>query len=191
MQKTFRPLGLCSTCSRRYLSRPAANQFASRSFASSTICKDNPELDPPSSSDLVPERLNAQDHLDTTDSSSIRGSKRRRAAIATSPQIPFEQLPYQCFQEALKLLKEDRAEKLEQIGKYRQRILRQVERNQAALAQAGDDAARRHFLARGGKNTVKRMTEHLTWLKVQADINDPAVKRRFEDGLGELQKMAC
>lgn len=31
------------------------------------------------------------------------------------------------------------------------------------------------------------MRKHLERLKVQADINDPAVKRKFEDGLGKPQ----
>lgn len=31
---------------------------------------------------------------------------------------------------------------------------------------------------------LESMREYLNMLKVQADINDPEVKRRFEDGLG-------
>src|SRR5215469_16763277 len=43
------------------------------------------------------------------------GSRRRRAALRTSDNIPFEQLPYQCFQEARKVLQQDREEKLRLI----------------------------------------------------------------------------
>ena len=43
------------------------------------------------------------------------GSRRRRAALQAQNQVPFEQLPYQCFQEARKILKADREEKLKQI----------------------------------------------------------------------------
>ena len=31
------------------------------------------------------------------------------------------------------------------------------------------------------------LRSYLEYLKIQADINDPAVKRKFEDGLGKLQ----
>src|SRR5690349_22164019 len=43
------------------------------------------------------------------------GSRRRRAAIQSSPNIPFEQLPYQCFQEARAVLQADREQKLLEI----------------------------------------------------------------------------
>src|SRR5204863_6360819 len=45
------------------------------------------------------------------------GSRRRRAALRTSQNVPFEQLPYQCFQEARKILQEDRQEKLQALAK--------------------------------------------------------------------------
>jgi len=50
------------------------------------------------------------------------GSRRRRAALRTSDNIPFEQLPYHCFQEARKVLLADRQEKLEMIKTERLRI---------------------------------------------------------------------
>lgn len=34
---------------------------------------------------------------------------------------------------------------------------------------------------------LESLRGHLEYLKIQADINDPAVKRKFEDGLGKLQ----
>ena len=53
------------------------------------------------------------------------GSRRRRAALQNSDNIPFEQLPYQCFQEARKILLADREEKLKEIETMRQRLARQ------------------------------------------------------------------
>lgn len=101
------------------------------------------------------------------------GSRRRRAALQSSNNIPFEQLPYQCFQEARKVLLADRAEKLEQIEKMRQKIAR-VE----ALSpeEAGGEQSQ--------KSRVRAMQLHLERLKIHADINDPLVKRKFEDGQG-------
>lgn len=101
------------------------------------------------------------------------GSRRRRAALQSSNNIPFEQLPYQCFQEARKVLLADRAEKLEQIETMRQRIARV-----AALSseEAGGEQSR--------KSRLRAMQLHLERLKIHADINDPLVKRKFEDGQG-------
>jgi large subunit ribosomal protein L35 len=101
------------------------------------------------------------------------GSRRRRAALQGSENIPFELLPYQCFQEARKVLQSDREDKLKDIAKEQARIDR--------LRALSDEQA-------GGAN-VKRsklgaMEKHLENLKVWADINDPVVKRKFEDGQG-------
>lgn len=101
------------------------------------------------------------------------GSRRRRAALSSSENIPFELLPYQCFQEARKVLQADREEKLKAITREQSRI----ERLQALT----DEQA-------GGAN-VKRsklgsMEKHLNNLKVWADINDPLIKKKFEDGQG-------
>ena len=103
------------------------------------------------------------------------GSRRRRAALQGSENIPFELLPYQCFQEARKILQSDREEILKDIAKEQARIDR--------LRALSDEQA-------GGAN-VKRsklgaMEKHLENLKVWADINDPVVKRKFEDGQGMI-----
>jgi large subunit ribosomal protein L35 len=102
------------------------------------------------------------------------GSRRRRAAIQSSDNIPFEQLPYQCFQEALKVLKADRAEKLEQIKTERLRISNLMAQDAANI--------------KGGQVTKDRrldsMRRYLEKLKIEADINDPLIKKRFEDGEG-------
>ena len=103
------------------------------------------------------------------------GSRRRRAALQNSKDIPFEQLPYQCFQEARKLLLADREEKLKQIEEERRRIAKV----QALPAE--------HY---GGeyvkKGRIVRMQKYLEKLKILADINDPVVKKKFEDGAGQF-----
>ena len=101
------------------------------------------------------------------------GSRRRRAALQAGEQFPFEQLPYQCFQEARKVLQVDRAEKLKQIEAQRAKLQRLM----AADTQPQNEASK--------ERRMKSMAEHLEELKVWADINDPVVKRRFEDGKGE------
>jgi large subunit ribosomal protein L35 len=102
------------------------------------------------------------------------GSRRRRAALQTSDNIPFELLPYQCFQEARKVLHADREEKLQAIQKERLKISN-------LLAQ---DPSKVHGGEKQKELRLSSMRNHLQWLKIQADINDPLIKKRFEDGLG-------
>ncbi|KAK3378208.1 phosphatidylethanolamine-binding protein [Podospora didyma] len=106
------------------------------------------------------------------------GSRRRRAALATSGNIPFEQLPYQCFQEARKILSLDREEKVAQIAAETAKIKR---------LEAADPST-----MRGGEpykqKRLESLRKHVEELKVLADINDPSVKRRFEDGMGDMSK---
>ncbi|KAG8629834.1 hypothetical protein KVT40_001453 [Elsinoe batatas] len=105
------------------------------------------------------------------------GSRRRRAALRNAQQqLPFEQLPYQCFQEARKILAEDRAEKLDAIESTRARIER-VKSQQVDAQNIGSKE----------RNLVS-LEQRLEKLKVLADINDPLVKRNFEDGTGDLNK---
>ena len=101
------------------------------------------------------------------------GSRRRRAALQSTSNIPFEQLPYQCFQEARKILQTDREEKLQQIEKERRRI---AKAEALDPAKCGGDA--------GKKGKLIAMHKYLEELKVLADVNDPLIKKRFEDGLG-------
>lgn len=101
------------------------------------------------------------------------GSRRRRAALQSAPNIPFEQLPYQCFQEARKVLQTARQEKLEEIRKMREKIARF---EALSVEEAGGKQVRNSRL--GG------MKAHLDDLVIKADINDPVVKKRFEDGDG-------
>ena len=101
------------------------------------------------------------------------GSRRRRAALRNSANIPFEKLPYQCFQEARKVLTEDRAEKIEVIEQQRDRIQR-LKAQEASVSGGEFQKSRR----------IDSMQRHLEQLKIFADINDPLVKKRFEDGQG-------
>lgn len=99
------------------------------------------------------------------------GSRRRRAALQNSKNIPFEQLPYQCFQEARKILQSDREETLKQIEVQRRRI----EKAKAAYNASPDHSRKGRLIA---------MQKYLEELKILADINDPMIKKRFEDGEG-------
>lgn len=133
------------------------------------------------------------------------GSRRRRAAIQLTTAmnraiagtdsladnmnggpVPFELMPYQCFQEARKVLQVDREEKLRKIAVETAKIRKLEE----VLATADSDPAK--VSSRGGKGYIqKRLTslrKHLDHMKVLADINDPLVKRRFEDGKGDMNK---
>ncbi|KAF7909675.1 uncharacterized protein EAF01_003393 [Botrytis porri] len=105
------------------------------------------------------------------------GSRRRRAALKTSANIPFEQLPYQCFQEARKVLQADREEKLEMIAKERLR-LKNLEAQDESVS--GGEKQK--------QTRIESIKRYLEYLKIQADINDPLIKKRFEDGEGDMNK---
>lgn len=110
------------------------------------------------------------------------GSRRRRAVLATSvssKRLAFEQLPYQCFQEARKVLQADRQEKVKQIDTQRARIER---------LQAQDVSEQGEHAQKMKETRLVSMRKHLEELKVFADINDPLVKKRFEDGEGGLTR---
>lgn len=103
------------------------------------------------------------------------GSRRRRVAIRTSQNIPFDQLPLQCFQEARKILVADREEKLAQIAAEVAKI-RALEKAEPPKDRKNGEHVKQLRLA-----SLRKYVERL---KILADINDPEVKRRFEDGLG-------
>ncbi|USP78102.1 phosphatidylethanolamine-binding protein pebp [Curvularia clavata] len=110
------------------------------------------------------------------------GSRRRRAALRRSAiqqatEIPFEQLPYQCFQEARKVLLEDRQEKIKEIETQQQRIKNLMDQDPSV---SGGPAAK--------ETRLRSMRKHLNDLIILADINDPVVKRKFEDGQGDMNK---
>lgn len=106
------------------------------------------------------------------------GSRRRRMAIANSPGISFDQLPYQCFQEARKILIADREEKLQKIATMRNKVQRLMQEDGDKLHRGGETYKQKRI------ESMKRELEHL---KILADINDPNVKRRFEDGHGQSE----
>lgn len=101
------------------------------------------------------------------------GSRRRRAALQSSDNVPFEQMPYQCFQEARKVLQEDRESKLAKMAKERKRI---AHWQNVPAADCGGEFAK--------KGRLVGMQKYLESLKILADINDPLIKKRFEDGAG-------
>lgn len=106
------------------------------------------------------------------------GSRRRRAALQHSSNIPFEQLPYQCFQDARQVLLADREEKLKEIASVRERLSRFEAR---PVEEAGGEEAK--------KFRIVQLQQYLERLKILADINDPLVKKKFEDGLGN--RLSC
>lgn len=87
--------------------------------------------------------------------------------------MPFELSPYQAFQEARKVLQADREVKLKQIETERRRIAEVQARDASKM---GGDAAK--------KGKLIGLHNQLEELKILADINDPLIKKRFEDGLG-------
>ena len=102
------------------------------------------------------------------------GSRRRRAALATTGNIPFEQLPYQCFQEARKILAQDRQEKVAKIIAETEKIKR-IEATDPSVYRGGEAYKQKR---------LESLRDYVEKLKILADINDPVVKRRFEDGKG-------
>lgn len=100
-------------------------------------------------------------------------SRRRRAAIQTTPGIPFEQLPYQCFQEARKIIAGHRQEVVKKIEVQRERLGRLEAQDPAVV---GGKAKKQH--------RVNWMRDTLEKLIIEADIHDPRIKMNFEDGFG-------
>ena len=151
------------------VSLPSRDEAATESTSSSsTSPPPPPPLDPNTVSTRREERT-----LFRTQGLLPVGSRRRRAALQSSDNVPFEQMPYQCFQEARKVLQEDREEKLGQIAEMRKRI---AHWQNVSAADCGGESAK--------KGKLIRMHKRLEELKILADINDPMIKKRFEDGEG-------
>ncbi len=179
-QKAVRPLARCLQASQA----PIHSARVIRTFTSSSRLNEEafvetvpfkPMFDPATVTDPKQERKLMKSGIIPI------GSRRRRAALKSSDNIPFEQLPYQCFQEARKILAADREEKLKLIATERLRISNLV----------ATDAAN----VRGGEKTkqtrLESMRRHLEYLKIQADINDPLIKKRFEDVEGMRCTFQC
>lgn len=190
-QHLMRPLAICSRClrSQTTVSSPlrAFSSAETRQQPATTQSK-------PTSATYLP--LVPTDQLDpnlvSTVSEEARllrhhnkrpiGSRRRRAVLSSlsDDAVPFTQLPYQCFQEARALLAADREEKVKQIEKMRKRIAHVEGLDEA---KAGGEPHRQHRL--------KSMRKELEELKILADINDPVIKKRFEDGMGAYRILTC
>ena len=93
--------------------------------------------------------------------------------MLSSDNVPFEQMPYQCFQEARAVLAEDRQRKLAEIAEMRKRIAFWQD---VPASDLGGEYAK--------KGKLVRMHKYLEQLKILADVNDPVIKKRFEDGMG-------
>ena len=110
------------------------------------------------------------------------GSRRRRAAVRAPPaSLPFEQLPYQAFQEARQILAADRAQKLAEIEEVLSRIAK-LQAKPAAQVKGGQKMKDRK---------LQSMKEWVELLKIRADANDPVIKKRFEDGMGKFKPAPC
>ncbi|KAK5167501.1 mitochondrial 54S ribosomal protein YmL35 [Saxophila tyrrhenica] len=185
-----RPLGQCfrSTRHDRILHLPY------RTLATTTESPSTPEATPPPPPDATSaEKAHRYNpnlvHTSRTEKKLIAtqnqypiGSRRRRAALATSTNIPFSQLPYQCFQEARKVLLEDRAEKVREVEMMRERIAK-LEAKGSRLGEGEGEVERRKR-----EHQIRSMRKRLEDWKILADINDPLVKKRFEDGMGDMTK---
>ncbi|MCJ1389450.1 hypothetical protein MMC18_002307 [Xylographa bjoerkii] len=173
MSNPIKPTLRCLRCTQHPLYRlrritTTASQYQEAALQSTSAA---PFLDP----NLVSTRKEERQLLRT--GVSPIGSRRRRAALQSTSNIPFEQLPYQCFQEARKILHTDREEKLQQIKEERRRI---AKAEALAPAKCGGEA--------GKKGKLVAMHKYLEELKILADVNDPVIKKRFEDGLGDMNR---
>ena len=79
------------------------------------------------------------------------------------------------------MLAKDREEKIEKINQQRGRIQRLSEQDVTAGLQDEDRKAKALMTK---EKRLKSMKATLEELKIHADVNDPIVKKRFEDGLG-------
>ena len=151
---------------KRYNSSIAATETAKIS-PESTVTAQSIPVNPASKKTKRSQSLEPKDHTP--------GSRRSKAAIKSSLNVPFEKLPYQCFQEARKVLQIDREQKMRQIQTERQRIARLSERDASEVG--GEQQKSRR---------LESMRRYLEQLKILADINNPIVKKKFEDGHGSL-----
>ncbi|TGJ79081.1 hypothetical protein E0Z10_g9678 [Xylaria hypoxylon] len=164
----------------------------SSSSSSSSSSPSMSQLDAAATTATEPAKLRMQDRLMDPNTTTAHwaerklmrtgtppiGSRRRRAALRSSQNVPFEQLPYQCFQEARKVLQEDREEKLQALAKE----LAKVKRLEGTPADQVPGGQRKKDMR------LKSLRKYVEEMKILVDINDPTVKRRFEDGLGDMNK---
>lgn len=79
----------------------------------------------------------------------------------------LEDMPFQTYQLALDVIRDDRKEKIQSIAEMRTRI-----ENVKKYAADGPEK----------EESLKSMIAHLEYLKIQADINNPRVKYNFDNG---------
>ncbi|KAF5670826.1 ribosomal protein 35 [Fusarium denticulatum] len=163
--------------------RPIARQLrpsVARPFTSAAIRRSaETQTATPSAADLDPNTVLPEFEQQLMKAGKMPiGSRRRRMAIRSTGDLPFEHLPYQAFQEARKILAVDREEKLAEISKELDKISR--------LEAASPDEIK------GGQKMkdikIKSLHKYVERLKILADANDPVVKKRFEDGTGDMNK---
>lgn len=192
LERRCQPLARCARCAVQNRTTLPIRSFTTSSTKQDALDNITTAADraaPPSVKTHRPERLVNIVHSPKSERRLVRehglypvGSRRRRAAIATGAGIPFHQLPYQCFQEARKYLQEDRQEKVEEIEYQRRRI----EDLKTTIAKSGsqwDDSQRMQQ-----EHRLRSMKKRLDDMKILADINDPIVKKNFEDGFGDMNK---
>jgi large subunit ribosomal protein L35 len=188
-EKSARPLVRCIQCTKHdrialpirsfTTSRPALLEATTTSEPASTEAPPPPASKPASlNPELVSKPAQERRLIEETGQQPI-ASRRRRHMLKQTQNIPFEQLPFQCFQEARKILQEDRKQKLEEIATQRERIEKMMQKTVAPQ----DEGRRNHV--------VKSMRERLEYTKILADINDPMVKRTFEDKQGMILPFGC
>ncbi|KAF4975384.1 hypothetical protein FZEAL_7835 [Fusarium zealandicum] len=175
-QAVIRPLArqLRPQCVVRPFTTAAArgSDVQSQTPASTTPAEVNPlDLDP---NTVLPE---FEDQLVKAGKMPI-GSRRRRVAIRTTGDLPFEHLPYQAFQDARKILAADREQKLAKITTELEKISL-LEKKDASKVKGGQKMK---------DVKLASLRRHVDKLKILADANDPIVKKRFEDGLGDMNK---
>ncbi|KAF2269786.1 PEBP-like protein [Lojkania enalia] len=198
---SFRQLSVCLRCIRQPSSSSSpVNGIPLRLLSTSTAARQEVQTNAPAAAQppatFIPEYMQKWGTLDPNRIETKRderrlmrregilpiGSRRRRAALRRSslrniPEVPFEQLPYQCFQEARKILQEDRQEKLKQIETQTLRLRNLVAQDPAMSGGVEAKEAR-----------IRSMKNHINELVILADINDPMVKKKFEDGTGDMNK---
>lgn len=177
-QSVARPLA-------RHLSRPHQQQCLIRPFTTTTSKSAADPQEPSASSapaqtpsplDMDPDSVLPEFEAMLIKSGKMPiGSRRRRVAMRSIPDnIPFEQLPYQAFQEARKILAADREDKLQRIRAEVDKIAKLEAKNPLEI-KGGQEM----------KDTrLASLRRHVEELKILADANDPVVKKRFEDGTG-------
>ncbi|KAK8232259.1 ribosomal protein YmL35 [Phyllosticta capitalensis] len=184
-KQAARPLQACVRCAGQ-LQPARLSAFQARGFTSTAAVAEEAQAQQPSTSTPPPtqRKLDPNTVYDPKQERKLIktgvfpiGSRRRRAALSRSQQIPFEQLPYQCFQEARKVLIEERQEKVKAIETMQARIAR---------LEAQDPAVSGSELQK--ENRLRSMHNQLKELKLLADINDPLVKKAFEDKKGDMSK---